>query len=110
MIVKVVNKTTIKKSIKIDKCTRCGNEHLIHVEKDIDDQKLVYGSIRGMLAALDDPYTRFVEPKSYKEMKIRMSGSYSGIGIYIGIKKTQLTVISPIDGTPADKARLKGGD
>ena len=81
-----------------------------YVEKDIDDQKLVYGSIRGMLAALDDPYTRFVEPKSYKEMKIRMSGSYSGIGIYIGIKKTQLTVISPIDGTPADKARLKAGD
>jgi len=81
-----------------------------YVEKDIDDQKLVYGSIRGMLSALDDPYTRFVEPKSYKEMKIRMSGSYSGIGIYIGIKKKHLTVISPIDGTPADKAKLKAGD
>lgn len=81
-----------------------------YVEKDIDDQKLVYGSIRGMLAALEDPYTRFVEPKSYQEMKIRMSGSYSGIGIYIGIKQDQLTVISPIDGTPADKAKLKAGD
>ncbi|MFH1576304.1 MAG: S41 family peptidase [Candidatus Margulisiibacteriota bacterium] len=80
------------------------------VEKDVDDQKLVYGSIRGLLSALDDPYTRFVEPKSYKEMKIRMSGSYSGIGIYIGIKEKLLTVISPIDGTPADKAKLKAGD
>lgn len=80
------------------------------VEKDVDDQKLVYGSIRGLLASLDDPYTRFVEPKAYKEMKIRMSGSYSGIGIYIGMKKEQLTVISPIDGTPADKAKLKAGD
>ncbi len=81
-----------------------------YVEKNVDDQKLVYGSIRGMLSALDDPYTRFVEPKSYKEMKIRMSGSYSGIGIYIGIKNDQLTVISPIDGTPADQAKLKAGD
>ncbi|MFC1637706.1 S41 family peptidase [Candidatus Margulisiibacteriota bacterium] len=81
-----------------------------YVEKDLDDKQLVYGSIRGLLAALEDPYTRFVEPKSYKEMQIRMSGTYSGIGIYIGIKDTHLTVISPIDGTPADTARLKAGD
>jgi carboxyl-terminal processing protease len=67
----------------------------------LDDQKLVYGSIRGLLDALDDPYTRFMEPKSFKEMKVRMSGSYSGIGIYIGIKDKMLTVISPIEGTPA---------
>jgi len=80
------------------------------VHKDIDDQKLVYGSIKGMLSALDDPYTRFVEPKAYKEMQLRMSGSYSGIGIYIGIKDNQLTVISPIEGTPAYLAKLKAGD
>ena len=81
-----------------------------YVEKKIDDQELVYGSIKGLLGALDDPYTRFMEPTSYKEMKIRMSGTYSGIGIYIGIKKQQLTVISPIEGTPAYKAKLKAGD
>ena len=80
------------------------------VHKEINDQKLVYGSIKGMLSALDDPYTRFVEPKAYKEMQVRMSGSYSGIGIYIGIKKDRLTVISPIEGTPAYKAKLKSGD
>jgi carboxyl-terminal processing protease len=81
-----------------------------YVNKDVDDQKLVYGSIRGLLDALDDPYTRFMEPKSYKEMKMRMSGSYSGIGIYIGIKEKQLMVISPIDDTPAKKMGLKAGD
>ena len=81
-----------------------------YVEKDLDDEKLVYGSIRGMLSSLDDPYTRFMEPKAYKEMKIRMGGSYSGIGIYIGIKYNQLTVISPIEGTPAYKEKLKAGD
>lgn len=81
-----------------------------YVQKDLDSEKLVYGSIRGMLSALDDPYTRFVEPDAYKEMKIRMSGTYSGIGIYIGIKNHQLMVISPIEDTPAYKAKLKAGD
>jgi len=81
-----------------------------YVEKDLDGHKLVYGSIRGLLSSLDDPYTRFMEPKAYKEMKIRMGGTYSGIGIYIGIKEDQLTVISPIEGTPAYKAKLKSGD
>jgi carboxyl-terminal processing protease len=81
-----------------------------YVEKKLDDQKLVYGSIRGLLSALDDPYTRFVEPKAYKEMQMRMSGSYSGIGIYIGMKNEQIVVIAPIAGTPADKAGLKTSD
>ncbi|MFA6170115.1 MAG: S41 family peptidase [Candidatus Margulisiibacteriota bacterium] len=81
-----------------------------YVDKGVDNQKLVYGSIRGMLESLDDPYTRFLEPQPYKEMKIRMSGQYFGIGIYIGMKDNQLAVISPIDGTPADKAGLRSGD
>ncbi|MDI6731860.1 MAG: S41 family peptidase [Candidatus Margulisbacteria bacterium] len=80
-----------------------------YVEKKLDDKKLVYGSIRGLLSALDDPYTRFMEPSAFKEMKVRMGGSYSGIGIYIGIKDNQLSVISPIPGTPAHK-KLKSGD
>ncbi len=81
-----------------------------YVNKDLDDQKLVYGSIRGLLEALDDPYTRFMDPKSYKEMKMRMSGAYSGIGIYIGIKNNTLAVISPIIDTPGKKAGLRSGD
>jgi carboxyl-terminal processing protease len=81
-----------------------------YVEKELDDKKLVYGSIKGMLEALDDPYTRFVEPDAFKEMQVRMSGTYSGIGIYIGMKDKQLTVISPIESTPAYHASLKAGD
>lgn len=80
------------------------------VEKDVNDQKLVYGSIKGMLEALGDPYTRFVDPDGFKEMKVRMSGNYSGIGIYIGMKNHQISVIAPIEGTPAYKAELKAGD
>lgn len=81
-----------------------------YVEKKVDDQKLVYGAIKGMLESLDDPYTRFMEPKPFKEMQMRMKGSYSGIGIYIGIKNKKITVISPIPDTPAFKAGLKSGD
>jgi carboxyl-terminal processing protease len=81
-----------------------------YVEKNLDYPKMVYGAIRGMLKELDDPYTRFMEPQAYKEMQIRMRGSYSGIGIYIGMKNDQLAVISPIAGTPADKAGLRSGD
>ncbi|MFH1387368.1 MAG: S41 family peptidase [bacterium] len=81
-----------------------------YVEKNVDDQKLVYGSIRGLLDGLGDPYSRFMEPKSYKEMKMRLNGSYSGIGIYIGIKDKTLVVISPIDDSPAKKLGVKAGD
>lgn len=81
-----------------------------YVEKDVDSTKLVYGAIQGVLGSLDDPYSRFLDPKDYKEMKMRMSGSYNGIGIYIGLREKLLIVISPIEGTPAHKAGLRAGD
>lgn len=81
-----------------------------YVDKNVDNTKLVYGAIRGLLDALDDPYSRFLEPKAYSEMRVRLRGTYSGIGIYIGMKDKQLTVISPIPGTPATKAGLKPKD
>jgi len=80
------------------------------VDKNVDNTKLMYGSIRGLLDSLDDPYTRFLDPTAYKEMKIRLSGSYSGIGIYIGMKEKQIIVIAPIKETPAWKAGLKPKD
>ena len=81
-----------------------------YVEKNTDDKKLVYGAIKGLLEGLDDPYTRFMEATSYKEMKTRLNGSYSGIGIYIGLKNKKIMVISPIPDTPAAKIGLKAMD
>jgi carboxyl-terminal processing protease len=81
-----------------------------YVEKNVDTNELVYGSIKGMLKSLDDPYTRFLEPKNYKEMKISLKGNFYGVGIHIGLKKHQLTVISPILDTPADKAGIHSLD
>lgn len=81
-----------------------------YVETDISDTDLEYGAIRGMLAALKDPYSRFMEPKNFSEMKVRMQGQFFGIGIHIGMREHQLTVISPISGTPAARAGLKALD
>lgn len=80
------------------------------VEKNIEDKNLIYGAIKGLLKSLDDPYTRFVEPKAFDEMKIRLSGNFAGVGIQIGIKDHILTVIAPIQETPAYRAGLKALD
>ncbi len=80
------------------------------VNKNVEDTKMEYGAIKGLLGSLGDPYTRFVEPKNFDEMKVRMKGEFFGIGIHIGMKQDHLTVIAPIAGTPADKAGLKAMD
>lgn len=73
-------------------------------------KKLEYGAIKGMLRALDDQYTRFMDPKAYNNMSIETKGKFGGVGIVIGIRNEQLTVISPLEGTPAFEAGLKSGD
>lgn len=85
---------------------------------DIDNEKLVQGAIRGMMEATGDPYTRYMDPKAYQGMKEERTGSFSGIGIQIGVRKTMinghemntLTVIAPLEDTPAWKAGLQSGD
>lgn len=81
-----------------------------YVEQDVNDQKLVQGAINGMLSVLDDPYTRYISKDEYKQMNEERSGSFSGIGIQIGMRDKKLTVIAPIEDTPAWKAGLKAGD
>jgi carboxyl-terminal processing protease len=81
-----------------------------YVEQNLKDTDLVYGAIRGMLGALDDPYTRFMDPKAFQSMQDERQGSFGGIGIQIGIKDGKLTVIAPMEGTPAFRAGLKAGD
>jgi len=81
-----------------------------YVEKKVDDQKLVKGAIDGMLSMLDDPYTRYIAPEEFKQMNEEREGSFSGIGIQIGTRDNKLTVIAPIEDTPAWRAGLKAGD
>lgn len=83
-----------------------------HVDgtEEVQEKDLLYGAIRGMVAALDDPYTRFVDPGELKEEEIEMQGEYGGLGIYIGHRDGKTLVISPIEDTPADRAGLKPKD
>ena len=77
--------------------------------EEVDTKKLVYGAINGMLTSLD-PHSSFMPPDVYKEMKIDTKGAFGGLGIEITIKDGILTVISPIEDTPAYKAGIKAGD
>jgi len=75
-----------------------------------DVQKMIYGAISGMVESLDDPYTVFMSPQESKKFTEDVRGSFGGIGIEIDIKKDQLVVVSPLEGTPAQKAGFKSGD
>ncbi len=75
----------------------------------VDSDKLVREAVKGMLQALD-PYSEFLDEKDLKELRIRTEGQFGGIGIHIGMVDGQLTVISPIEGTPAAKAGIRAGD
>lgn len=85
---------------------------LYHVDGDKGpgEKKLFYGALKGLVGATGDPYTRFVEPEQLKEESIEMEGQYGGLGIYIGQRDGKTLVISPIEGTPADRAGLKPMD
>jgi carboxyl-terminal processing protease len=70
---------------------------------------LIYGGIKGMLETLD-PHSSFLPPDVFKEMQVETQGSFGGLGIEITVKDRQLTVVAPIEGTPADRAGLHAGD
>ncbi|CAN5158589.1 hypothetical protein BH11PAT1_BH11PAT1_2820 [soil metagenome] len=76
----------------------------------IDPQKMLDGAINGMVASLDDPYTMYLPPKQNGDFKQVMAGKFEGIGAELGMKDKQIIVVAPLDGGPAQKAGIKGGD
>lgn len=76
----------------------------------LDSRKLFYGAIKGMLAATGDPYTTFFDPQENKQFSEDISGNFEGIGAELGIKGGILTIVSPLQGSPAEKAGLRSGD
>jgi carboxyl-terminal processing protease len=77
--------------------------------EEVDEKDLVYGAIKGMLSSLD-PHSSFMPPEAFKEMQVDTKGEFGGLGIQIGIKKRILTIIAPIEDTPAFRAGVKAGD
>lgn len=78
--------------------------------ENLDAQKLFYGAIKGMLAATGDPYTNFLDPEENKAFQEEIQGSFEGIGTEVGMRGGVLTVIAPLEGSPAEKAGLRPGD
>lgn len=76
---------------------------------EVTPKNLIYGALKGMLSSLD-PHSQFMDPETYNELKVDTEGKFGGLGIEITIKDSLLTVISPIEDTPAWKAGLKAND
>ena len=76
----------------------------------LDARELFYGAIDGMLAATKDPYTTFFSPKEKQEFDEDISGTFQGIGAEMAIRDDVLTIVAPLEGTPAEKAGLLAGD
>ncbi|MFZ1746617.1 MAG: S41 family peptidase [Nitrospirales bacterium] len=77
--------------------------------EETQTKDLVQGALRGMLAGLD-PHSSFMTPDMFKEMQVETKGEFGGLGIQIGVKNNRLTVISPIEDTPAFEAGIQPGD
>jgi len=105
----VLKADTSKMYPQLEKFTDC----LEIIEKDyvedVSPEKLIEGAIKGMTAVLD-PHSTYLTKEGFKEMQISTTGSFGGLGIEIGIREDVLTVISPLEGTPAFEAGIQPGD
>lgn len=73
----------------------------------IDENKMFYGAMKGLVESVGDPYTRFVNPQDLEEEQTQIEGEYGGLGMYIATKDGRTVVIAPIEDTPADRAGIK---
>ena len=80
------------------------------VDRPLDQQKLMYGAVAGMVAATGDPYTTFFDPEQAKAFNEQLNGSFEGIGAEVGTKDGQIVIVAPLDDTPAQRAGLLAGD
>ncbi|HEV8601658.1 MAG TPA: S41 family peptidase [Patescibacteria group bacterium] len=81
-----------------------------YVDRPLDQQKLLYGAVSGLVSAVGDPYTVFFNPDDAKKFSEELKGSFDGIGAEIGMKDNQLVIVAPLEGSPAEKAGLMSGD
>ncbi|MBW2052255.1 MAG: PDZ domain-containing protein [Deltaproteobacteria bacterium] len=77
--------------------------------EDKEAEELIYGAIKGMVQTLD-PHSSFLTPEEFKDLQMETRGSFTGVGTEITLKDGVLTVVAPIDGTPAYRAGIQSGD
>ena len=82
-----------------------------YVDKDkLDAGALTQGAIKGMVEALDDPYTAYLDAETYQSSLRSLEGKFEGIGAYVAVKDGQIEIIAPIAGSPAERAGIRAGD
>ena len=82
-----------------------------YVDRDkLDSSTLSQGAIKGMVEALDDPYTSYLDAQTYQLSRSDIAGKFEGIGAYVGMKDKQITIIAPSADSPAAKAGIRAGD
>lgn len=84
--------------------------HEQYVDQPVDDTLLMRGAIQGMLEALGDEHTSYIDPEMLRQANIQLDGEYEGIGVWVDITGEYLTIISPMPESPAEKAGLKPED
>ena len=77
---------------------------------EIDDEKLLEGAMKGMAQAIGDPYTVYMDKQEFTSFMESSQGSFYGIGAQLGVRDNNVTIIAPVEGSPAEKAGLKAGD
>lgn len=80
-----------------------------YIEK-VKPSKLIEGAIRGMVQTLDDPHSRWLNAEEWKEWGVEKEGEFGGLGMTVGIRDGSITIISPLEDTPASRAGLQSGD
>jgi len=81
-----------------------------YVDQPVDEQKMMQGAIRGMLESLGDPHTSYMDPDEYRQANLPMDGEYEGIGAWVDTTGDYVKIVSPMPGSPAEKAGLKAND
>jgi len=84
--------------------------HTYYVKQPLDDETLMQGAIRGMLDALEDEYSAYMDPFQFQDASSQLSGSYEGIGAWVSVDGEYLTISDPMPGSPAETVGLQPGD
>jgi carboxyl-terminal processing protease len=96
--------------LKFEKMFRIRETLKHYYLEEFSDDVILEGAIRGMTSALDDPYTVFMNKKEFEDFNNQTEGAYVGVGLHVGVRDDRITVVSPINNSPAKKAGILPGD
>lgn len=84
--------------------------HDLYIDQPVDDELMMQGAIRGMMDSLGDQHSSYMDPDQFRQSNMEIDGEYEGIGAWVDTTGEYLTIVSPMPGSPAEKAGLEPGD